>query len=317
MSVAQRRPGPEPRQHRVQAWYSDLLRLAQRRPGPEPRQHLQVEPGGRHVVARSTKAGTGAPATPARAAGRDTIRGPLNEGRDRSPGNTARARRRGSRTSGAQRRPGPEPRQHLHVEPRGGHGVARSTKAGTGAPATRAALQSGHDERVALNEGRDRSPGNTSGWCGCMMYVCIAQRRPGPEPRQHPVGGQGQRRSGSRSTKAGTGAPATRAPSRCPGGRSSALNEGRDRSPGNTLLCGCVGGGSADRSTKAGTGAPATHRERVCATHHARVAQRRPGPEPRQHTTLLRWGVEVLRAQRRPGPEPRQHGWVAFFMLAP
>ena len=111
----------------------------------------------------------------------------LNEGRDRSPGDTRDRRRR--------------PWERL----------SRSTKAGTVVPATLPAFRGvGGDTFTALNEGRDRSPGDTrQRLAGTRMVL-------------------------ARSTKAGTVVPATQRGGQPPARRGSALNEGRDRSPGDT-----------------------------------------------------------------------------------
>ena len=61
----------------------------------------------------------------------------LNEGRDRSPGDTQRGGGRCLR------------------------GPVRSTKAGTVVPATRQGGRGGFGPCPTLNEGRDRSPGDT------------------------------------------------------------------------------------------------------------------------------------------------------------
>ena len=78
----------------------------------------------------------------------------------------------------------------------------------------------------ALNEGRDRSPGDT---------------------RNRSL--DGATRAGERSTKAGTVVPATLR-------NRYALNEGRDRSPGDTSQD--TAPFNVPRSTKAGTVVPAT-----------------------------------------------------------
>ena len=159
---------------------------------------------------------------------------PLNEGRDRNPGDTA----------GHLCPLVPEVRLHRR---------ARSTKAGTVIPATPAghpaswAKSRRHAASRSLNEGRDRNPGDTD----ARRSRDTAQR---PAPR---------------STKAGTVIPATPASRDRAGATAAAapleaavpatlawlpssswqLNEGRDRNPGE-----------ACRSTKAGTVIPATPR---------------------------------------------------------
>ena len=56
-----------------------------------------------------------------------------------------------------------------------------------------------------------------------------------------------------------------------------ALNEGRDRSPGNTCLAGRLSSCVHLRSTKAGTVAPATQAVKTKYGEEI-TAQRRPGP---------------------------------------
>ena len=141
--------------------------------------------------------------------------------------------------------------------------TGRSTKAGTVVPAThrRMAVQrSPSSSRPPLNEGRDRSPGDT----------------------RAPAALVAQTVRGHRSTKAGTVVPATPCTKRCSVARlrKMALNEGRDRSPGDTggIIVAFVGGRQA-RSTKAGTVVPATRRRGHAASSKRRsTAQRRPGP---------------------------------------
>ena len=114
----------------------ERIKRAQQRPGPKPRQHRSGSGRRTTPCARSTKAGTEAPAT--RCGSRPPLPAPLplNKGRDRSPGNTARGSGRlstwGSLNKGRDRSPGNTPRW---TTPPPGFG--------------------------ALNKGRDRSPGNT------------------------------------------------------------------------------------------------------------------------------------------------------------
>ena len=209
--------------------------------------------------ARSTKAGTEAPATPGWASTGAHCSPALNKGRDRSPGNTHEGRRSTPRNAAAQQRPGPKPRQHT------------STAAST-------------------------------------STVEAAQQRPGPKPRQHTAGAGGREGEEGRSTKAGTEAPATLGPE-VPDTRTmlATLNKGRDRSPGNT-------------------------RQEQEAAREKKDAQQRPGPKPRQHYFEISWTpplqlalnkgrdrspgntqgrlvrtVGLRIAQQRPGPKPRQH----------
>ena len=168
---------------------------------------------------RSTKAGTVVPATPEKD-GRSTSGArryllPLNEGRDRSPGDTLGSARRRDRVAAASwymrsTKAGtvvPATHPARLDAGRALHRQARSTKAGTVVPATldlahlSARSPSPGDTRStcrpdppgagALNEGRDRSPGDTR--CARRYARCP-----------------------------------------CP-----ALNEGRDRSPGDTSRACC------------------------------------------------------------------------------
>ena len=193
---------------------------------------------------RSTKAGTVIPAT-RRTAGAGTAvshdRPPLNEGRDRNPGDT-----------------------NASFGKRDAAELAdRSTKAGTVIPATllRASRRTRKMWR-ALNEGRDRNPGNTS--------------RSGHHNRAH------------RTT----------------------LNEGRDRNPGDTIseLAPARGLAVHDRSTKAGTVIPATPQPGHSSTTRIRrqVRSTKAGTvipaTPRRGSARRAPPLRELDAQRRPGP---------------
>ena len=113
---AQRRPGPKSRRHMPVLPLCRCSVHAQRRPGPKSRRHARSRRGqGSERSRRSTKAGTEVPATP---------------------------------------------QQNLD---RPGGVNLRSTKAGTEVPATRYAPSKARCCRcTALNEGRDRSPGDTA-----------------------------------------------------------------------------------------------------------------------------------------------------------
>ncbi len=242
---------------------------------------------------RSTKAGVGTPAT----------RGePVATGGGADP---------------AQRRPGLAPRRHTPRrcraralastlnEGRGWHpgdtrsrpqrccsGRRRSTKAGVGTPATRAAALRTGVRRRPLNEGRGWHPGDTRVEGAALECLVLrstkagvgtpathiggllallddhAQRRPGLAPRRHPRPRVVQTAASMRSTKAGVGTPATPA---------------RELRP--ALL-------EAHRSTKAGVGTPAT--------------PSRGGADPRPRDALNEgrgWhpGDTVPRARRRRG----------------
>ena len=208
---AQRRPGCEPRRHAPVGAVAAPPRPAQRRPGCEPRRH--PGPAGCRCpgACRSTKAGVRTPAT-------------------LSMRSMARCI-----FWTAQRRPGCEPRRHHRLRHRGWVRVVRSTKAGVRTPATPDPTSDRHRHRRALNEGRGANPGDTRTTRPASCELWSAQRRPGCEPRRHPVllpahrsrGIHAQRRPGCeprrhtrhrvdrrleirRSTKAGVRTPATR-----------------------------------------------------------------------------------------------------------
>ena len=88
----------------------------------------------------------------------------LNEGRDRNPGDTRCRRRaapRGRSTLNEGRDRNPGDTRYLGGGAAGG-GALRSTKAGIVIPATRGRTAWGRSRtRPALNEGRDRNPGDT------------------------------------------------------------------------------------------------------------------------------------------------------------
>ena len=140
------------------------------------------------ALPRSTKAGTVAPAT-ARVLGGDKL--------DAWP----RSTKAGTVA------PATVVRTHSQHPER----AIRSTKAGTVAPATDAAVRvDACRDLLSLNEGRDRSPGDSR---------ADEQVAPGADEQ--------------RSTKAGTVAPATAPIPRSRRSTGCALNEGRDRSPGD------------------------------------------------------------------------------------
>ena len=310
-------------------------------------------------LARSTKAGTGVPATAWRFASARSCSWTLNEGRDRSPGDSRVGNQRHpSQIKVAQRRPGPESRRqaldaardHVPVlalnegrdrspgdrlcearrhrpigdrSTKAGTGVPatahpnspntgeefRSTKAGTGVPATGQGTWSGWSRRIqSLNEGRDRSPGDRH----------VAVQAPGDGV--------------PRSTKAGTGVPATASRSksavtawftaqrrpgpesrRQPGTREpprstpAALNEGRDRSPGDRHVAVQAPGDGVPRSTKAGTGVPATGASPAwkrggIVLRSTKAGTGVPATASRSKSAVTAW----FTAQRRPGPESRR-----------
>ena len=110
---------------------------AQRRPGPQPRRHVAVgvQPG-RHLLARSTKAGASTPATRGWTSARGTAAAPLNEAGASTPATPIEHGVDPHVNALAQRRPGPQPRRTLdeHLQLEDEH--HRSTKAGASTPAT-------------------------------------------------------------------------------------------------------------------------------------------------------------------------------------
>ena len=261
VSSAQRRPGPRPRQH------ARLTRppCPSRRPLNEGR---GLDPGNTTSTAPSADCSSGAQRRPGPR--------PRQHASPRAPSL--------GRLATAQRRPGPRPRQHIfhvhalgpderrstkagastpatHVGPsQGPVGPTRSTKAGASTPAT-------HDWEPfiagilhpTLNEGRGLDPGNTPIALLCLLQCAIAQRRPGPRPRQHMsrLGGLGRK---PLSLNEGRGLdPGNTRPAR-PSGWSLrfALNEGRGLDPGNTRHRGLGRLPRGVRSTKAGASTPAT-----------------------------------------------------------
>ena len=260
---------------------------AQRRPGREPRRHALA-------AAASAESWSGAQRRPGR--------------EPRRHREYAYARRFTSVS--AQRRPGREPRRHDRGRRLDLRRAVRSTKAGARTPATRRLPRRWCRCAAALNEGRGANPGDTCSPSSADASRCIAQRRPGREPRRHP------RRA------------------RAAGPRRAALNEGRGANPGDTrgpaVLLSLLGG----RSTKAGARTPATQPGAAPrrmdppalnegrganpgdtgggrgGVHAPPVAQRRPGREPRRHLPAAGFvRVDWVHAQRRPGREPRRHLW--------
>ena len=330
------------------------LSVAQRRPGREPRRHARRLRHPLDAGLRSTKAGARTPATPRCAAppaapppalneGRganpgDTCpgcvcrwtRGPLNEGRGANPGDTTRRCRPAavwrSLNEGRGANPGDtRPERDTSLRPSalnegrganpGDTAVAsaaaalltlRSTKAGARTPATHDA-----DRLAAVAEDAQRRPGREPRRHAprsppCRAISC-AQRRPGREPRRHPD------------------------PPRAGGWRPAALNEGRGANPGDTgplvpRLAGLLG-----RSTKAGARTPATPpgrqpERRVHRARSTKAGARTPatrdvdadaagaagrstkaGARTPATLLLLRSYSHPASAQRRPGREPRRH----------
>ena len=186
---------------------------------------------------RSTKAGTVVPAT-----GRSATRhhlprsGPLNEGRDRSPGDRpspTRVRPAPVATAlneGRDRSPGDSARTTCRTTPGSSLNEGRDRSPGD----RRSACPSWGRSQSPLNEGRDRSPGDRFGSLRGRSTSLISlnegrDRSPGDRP--------------GRSTRTTS---------------TSSLNEGRDRSPGDRVPGARGGRLAGGRSTKAGTVVPAT-----------------------------------------------------------
>ena len=209
--------------------------------------------------------------------------------------------------SGAQRRPGREPRRHAR-RPLPGLAARTSLNEGRGAnPGDTTSPRRPRSAPAALNEGRGANPGDTRDASSAAALRDFAQRRPGREPRRHPdlqvllPGGVdrstkagartpatlGRRdrdlEAGGRSTKAGARTPATRSGGGGGGPASGALNEGRGANPGDTREPppGC---GSSRSTLNEGRGAnPGDTGGNVSTMGKFQSAQRRPGREPRRH----------------------------------
>ena len=180
---AQRRPGREPRRHFVRIGPSVVISIAQRRPGREPRRHLRRFLYRTYFTAlnegRGANPGDTRPPPPRRPAPTT-----LNEGRGANPGDTPPIRTMVMQPSGAQRRPGREPRRHP------------------------LALTAHSPCPVALNEGRGANPGDT------LVHAMVAGgRQPLNEGRGANPGDTSRRLTRARrlvrSTKAGARTPAT------------------------------------------------------------------------------------------------------------
>ena len=256
-STAQRRPGREPRRHFVVQEGDQIVGVAQRRPGREPRRHA--------VACSSRQTSVHAQRRPGREPRRHMV--------DRAgvPGAVVRSTKAGARTPATPAGPG-----------LGTAGRSRSTKAGARTPATRRRRTPAAPTPRTLNEGRGANPGDTWRARPIPPPCCVAQRRPGREPRRHLDHARTGARDQDRSTKAGARTPATRAV------RKVVLDrDGAQRRPGRE-----------PRRHPAGRSAGES---RVCG------AQRRPGREPRRHAAVERARPRPKTAQRRPGREPRRH----------
>ena len=235
-------------------------------------------------------------------------RASLNEGRGLDPGNTAIAAFTLNSSSAAQRRPGPRPRQHG----KGGRcsiSCIQSLNEGRGLdPGNTSSRTTGSVSRSPLNEGRGLDPGNTAGWRGRPNTSATALNEgrgldpgntspsPSPRPRPRPLN-EGRGLDPGNTPRGGEPPPST-----------APLNEGRGLDPGNTAGLGGCAPAEIARSTKAGASTPATHVNDVLNELRVKIAQRRPGPRPRQHAvSFSSFATRASNAQRRPGPRPRQH----------
>ena len=140
-----------------------------------------------------------------------------------------------------------------------------------------------------LNEGRGREPRRHDSGLAVFSRASNAQQRPGREPRRHVRPLRAHDRPLRRSTKAGARTPAT--PETLAGAPQS----------------------TSGRSTKAGARTPATRSSATASSSGGRLAQQRPGREPRRHQKQAETLADEIIAQRRPGREPRRHrqrGWL-------
>ena len=173
---------------------------------------------------------------------------------------------------------------------------------------------------------------DTTEWPDTDIVICSAQRRPGHQPRRHtpPRGLLAHTRA--RSTKAGASTPATRELMHDAIQTAMALNEGRGINPGDTCTSsgrprrigplnegrGINPGdtlsttqpsrqGSAPLNEGRGINPGDTAQTRITATAFY-DAQRRPGHQPRRHSSALNFNISSgSYAQRRPGHQPRRH----------
>ena len=152
-----------------------------------------------------------------------------------------------------------------------------------------------------LNEGRGVSPGDTAKDPTSGSAVHSAQRRPGREPRRHLTPP-----STSHSDDCAQRRPG-REPRRHPRSRgaawssTTALNEGRGVSPGDTpSRCSSARRAGASPLNEGRGVRPGDTRPAPCGRNHCRrLAQRRPGREPRRHCiACLQHGVCCLRSTK-------------------
>ena len=136
-----------------------------------------------------------------------------------------------------------------------------------------------------------------------------AQRRPGREPRRHRTNPRAYSLSAPALNEGRGANPGdTRAWPPSPRSPDRALNEGRGANPGDTPSRRAESAVDLfERSTKAGARTPATQPAQWDVGQGDRIAQRRPGREPRRHLPEATASATPCAAQRRPGREPRRH----------
>ena len=122
-------------------------------------------------------------------------------------------------------------------------------------------------------------------WGGGVQVIRDdAQRRPGHQPRRHQATGEQLSFENRRSTKAGASTPATPV-----GDRRRVVARPRSTKAGASTPATPVGDRrrvvARPRSTKAGASTPATQRARHQRLSIQSHAQRRPGHQPRRHST--------------------------------
>ena len=160
-SSAQRRPGRQPRRHHgpTSPDRRNYVPAAQRRPGRQPRRHDPPSPRSRGGT--SLDVSPGDTSTSDRSDQRVRPGMPLNEGRDVSPGDTC-------------------PVDHVVLAT----WCARSTKAGTSAPATPGDVVFGQRPGGRSTKAGTSAPA-TRRTSATNRQPPRAQRRPGRQPRRH------------------------------------------------------------------------------------------------------------------------------------
>ena len=225
---------------------------------------------------RSTKAGARTPATQAPGAA--------------GPG----------RCSGAQRRPGREPRRHVGRTGRDGRGTRRSTKAGARTPATPCGPRRRRRRPDPLNEGRGANPGDTRQPSGSRAAARALNEGRGANPGDTIVGDQGQPHDRLRSTKAGARTPATQAP--CPPAAPAAdpLNEGRGANPGDTVESHLTAGAPHPLNEGRGANPGDTRRARPGPAGAPALNEGR-GANPGDTRSARRGGIDDVRRSTKAG----------------